>query len=644
MRFIGKVVVALSVVLGISALPTQFSEKDGWLDLRVVHTNDVHSRYQPANDVGVACSEQDLATGHCYGGSARHKTVIDRLRSASKHSLLLDGGDEFQGTLFYTFYKGNVTAAVMNELGYDLGTIGNHEWDDGPANLGRFWPKLNFPIVCANVDFSKNPELGKWVKPYHIFEDLGLAVIGYITNTTGDISNAGPTISFTDPIPVVQKYVDELQAKGIKRIFGLSHNGYGPDMELAAKTHGVDLIVGGHSHSYLGDPQVPDYEGPYPTVIKNLKGENTLIVQAFCWGRYIGHLDVVFNPDGEIVAWEGAPVRVDYSIKPNAQLAAEVDSWQDAFEEWGETVLGYATDTFDQNSCKQRECTMGNMVADAMLLHARTPIVAAESKNLQSQKENVFFEDSNSRPWTDMAFINSGGIRSGLPQGNITIEMIMTTSPFGNGLMQTRLTGAEILEMLESVAAGRHKRSQKLVTSNIQMSGLRYTFDSSKPLSETHLIKAEYLGYDDVWRPISKTQKYWVVTLDFVLNGGDNILERKEGRRSIKLELLDKVLMDYIENKGQISPYLDGRIKDVSKSNSAAAAGAPMTERMSHAWPAGTPEHIKAKYPNGPWQKLEDYERLRQLGKHQPLEQMDDDAQDEKQERLDDSFEQDVWR
>lgn len=86
-------------------------------------------------------------------------------------------------------------------------------------------------------------------------------------------------MSFTDPIPAVQKYVDELEAKGIKRILALSHNGYGPDMELAAKTHGVDLIVGGHSHSYLGDPKNPDYEGPYPTVIKNQKGENTLIVQ-----------------------------------------------------------------------------------------------------------------------------------------------------------------------------------------------------------------------------------------------------------------------------------------------------------------------------------------------------------------------------
>lgn len=100
-----------------------------------------------------------------------------------------------------------------------------------------------------------------------------------VEQTTGDISNSGSTLSFPDPIPIVQNYIDELEAKGIKRIIALGHNGYGPDMELAAKTRGLDLIVGGHSHSYLGDPQNPLYQGPFPTIIKSLDAENTLIVQ-----------------------------------------------------------------------------------------------------------------------------------------------------------------------------------------------------------------------------------------------------------------------------------------------------------------------------------------------------------------------------
>ncbi|KAF9901523.1 hypothetical protein EC991_006060 [Linnemannia zychae] len=596
---------------------------DGWLNLTVIHTNDVHSRVDPANEVGVSCNDQDRVTGHCYGGTARHKTVIERLRKANQHSLLLDGGDE-----------GNVTAQVMNELGYDLGTIGNHEWDNGPDNLGRYWPKLKFPIVCANIDFSKNPELGKLVKPYHIFEDLGVAVIGYITNTTGDISNAGPSVSFSDPIPAVQKYVDELEAKGIKRILALSHNGYGPDMELAANTHGVDLIVGGHSHSYLGDPLNPLSQGPYPTIIKNLKGKNTLIVQAFCWGRYIGHLDVVFNPEGEIVSWKGEPILVENSLPADPHLLKEIDGWRQEFEEWGQTVLGEATDSFDQDSCKQRECTMGNLVADAMLEVARTSTGA----NSDDGNQNT------TRPWTDFAFINSGGIRSGLPVGNVTIEMIMTTSPFGNGLIQAQFTGHEILNLLEAVSAGRYKKSQRQVTSNIQISGLRFVHDSSRPLSDTHLIGAAYLGRDLVWRPISKTAVYNVATLDFVLKGGDNIVEPKNGRNEIKLDLLDKTLMDYIESKGKISPYLDGRIQDLAPPKNLVAQSNPekRDSMMLGDWPVGTPEHVKTQYPGGFRAMIESFAHLQQSG----LQALREEAKDRSMYSTlfeDEEVRQDVW-
>lgn len=189
---------------------------------------------------------------------------------------------------------------MLNALGY-ITTIGNHEFDDGPKLLKKYFPQLKMPVVCANIDYSKNPDLGKLFKPYHIFEEFKIGVIGYITPVRKSMEFEGegglfrtclissallirqleifPTLLFLDPIPIVQKYIDELEAKGIKRIIALGHNGYGPDMELAAKTRGLDLIVGGHSHSYLGDPQNPLYQGPFPTIIKNLDGENTLIVQ-----------------------------------------------------------------------------------------------------------------------------------------------------------------------------------------------------------------------------------------------------------------------------------------------------------------------------------------------------------------------------
>ncbi|KAF9161225.1 hypothetical protein DFQ26_004764 [Actinomortierella ambigua] len=596
-------------------------DDDGWLNLTVIHTNDVHARLDPVNDQGVACSKADIASGHCYGGSARHKTIIDQLRNNAQHSLLLDGGDQFQGTLFYTYYRGNVTAEVVNDLGYDVVTIGNHEWDDGPANLGRYWPKLKMPVVCANIDFSKNPDLGKLVKPYHIFEDLKLGVIGYITNTTGDISNAGPSVSFTDPIPAVQKYIDELQAKGIQRILAVSHNGYGPDMELAAKTRGLDLIVGGHSHSYLGDPSNPLSEGPYPTVIKNLDGENTLIVQAYCWGRYIGHLDVVFDPEGRIVSWEGQPILATYDTPPNQELQSKVAGWRQQFEEWGKTVLGEATADFEVHGCKSGECTMGNFVADAMLTHAREQLEGQTGASVDKEiaEEVIYDEDEgedgeeeevdaalaslgSGKPRIEAAFINSGGIRAGIPAGNITIEDIMTTSPFGNALVAINIKGKELLDMLESVASGVHRKTGKRVTSNIQVSGLRYTYDSTPGVRR--LVKAHIKGRNGKWQVVSKKKAYMVVTLDFVVGGGDNVLERKDRPSQVTLGKLDEVLMGYVRARQHISPYLDCRILDLASNPDGrckpmvTTKGVLERRESLHAWPEGAPSYLKQQYAN----------------------------------------------
>ncbi|KAG0249487.1 hypothetical protein BG011_009260 [Mortierella polycephala] len=533
---------------------TSAQGNNGWFNLTVLHTNDVHARVDPANNLGASCTADDIAKGECYGGAARHKTLIQKLRNGKQHSLLLDGGDEFQGTLFYTYYKGNVTAEVMNELGYDLTTIGNHEWDDGPENVARFWPQLKMPVVCANIDFSKNPGLSKWVKPYHIFEDLGVAIIGYITPTTGDISNSGPTISFTDPIPAVQKYIDELQAKGIKKILALSHNGYEEDMVLAAKTRGLDLIVGGHSHSYLGDPKNPLYQGPYPTVVKDLGGDNTLIVQAYCWGRYIGNLDVSFNPEGKIVSWAGAPVLVENTITADKALSEKIDGWRHEFEDWGRTVLGEATDTFDLVGCRNRDCAMGNFITDAMLDHVRHIVPKPGKSN----------KDGGKHPWADLAITNSGSIRSGISKGNVTVEMVLTTSPFGNAIVQTPMKGKEILKALEAVVVGQYKDSGNKVTSFTQVSGLRFKFDSSRSLEKNHLVKVEIHRADKKWVKVDPRKTYSVVTNDFLLNGGDNIFVKMERAGTIQHEKLDKALMDHLERVKRITPYVDDRIHDVA--------------------------------------------------------------------------------
>ncbi|KAF9349694.1 hypothetical protein BGX26_012050 [Mortierella sp. AD094] len=600
-RLIPLALVATTAVLQQTSAQTD----NGWLNLTVIHTNDIHARLDPANSLGVACTATDIAQGNCYGGAARHKTLVQQLRKGKQNSLVLDGGDE--GTLFYNYYKGNVTAEVMNEVGYDLSTIGNHEWDDGPSVAARYWAKLKMPVVCANIDLSKNPELTHLVKPYHIFENLGVAVIGYITPLTGDISNSGPTVSFTDPIVAVQKYIDELQGKGIKRILALSHNGYAPDMELAAKTRGLDLIVGGHSHSYLGDPKNPLYQGPYPTIIKNLDGENTLIVQAYCWGRYIGNLDVSFNPEGKIVAWNGAPVQVENSITGDPALLQKVDGWRHEFEQWAGTVLGQAADSFDLTGCRTRDCAIGNMLSDATLQYVRNSKPATTTPPPKhGGKSNCKDPKNPKKPWADVTIINTGGIRAGIPKGNFTVENAITILPFGSMVLQTPMKGQELLTSLEAVAVGRRNDNGKTVTSFIQVSGMRFVYDSSRNATGKAIVKAEIQDKNKKWRKISPHKTYSVVTTDFMLNGGDNVFLKLNRTGTIQYVKHETILMDYVKKVKVIKPSVDGRIKNAATPALVARQDAEYESK----WVQGIPEHLKSIYPLGNEQLLEEYRRL----------------------------------
>ncbi|RIA82468.1 Metallo-dependent phosphatase-like protein [Glomus cerebriforme] len=203
---------------------TPFIEKDELFNLTIIHINDVHSRYDQINSAATDCTKEQFEKGECYCG-----------------------------TLFFTYYDGEISSKVLVSKFsiYNITAIGNHEFDNGPEVLEEHFSRLTMPIVCSNINTTLNPKLGKYIKPYHIFEKYDLAVIGYITDvgigislTTGGISNSGPTLSFSDPISIVQYYVDELHAKGIKRIFTLSHNGYSPDKKLAANTHGIAVHIG----------------------------------------------------------------------------------------------------------------------------------------------------------------------------------------------------------------------------------------------------------------------------------------------------------------------------------------------------------------------------------------------------------------
>ena len=184
-----------------------------------------------------------------------------------------------QGTLYYSYYGGEKIAETINQLGFDGMTLGNHEFDGGDDKLGDFLQNLTFPIISANIQ-SIHPKLNKTIKPYHIYEKYGLAVIGVTTDTTPGISKPGNGTTFSDPIKAVQDTINYIKATtNVTRIAALTHIGYDQDQLLAQQTTGLHLIMGGHSHTPLGN--FTGAVGPYPTIVKNKNGEEVFVVTAY---------------------------------------------------------------------------------------------------------------------------------------------------------------------------------------------------------------------------------------------------------------------------------------------------------------------------------------------------------------------------
>lgn len=273
---IASAALAEDVLYSERQLNKRYIDADGNWNQSFFHINDVHAHLDEFRSSGTDC--EDPSRG-CYGGYARVSTVINEIRPTLNSSLFLNAGDEFQGTLFYSYYGGEKIAETLNQLGFDGMTLGNHEFDGGDDMLGEFLENLTFPIISANVN-SDNPALNRTIQPYHIYEEFELAVIGVTTPTTPGISSPGEGTTFSNVVEAVQNAIDEIrETTNITRIAALTHIGYEEDQELAQSTTGLYLIMGGHSHTPLGTGE--DEEGPYPTIIRNMDDEEVFVVTAY---------------------------------------------------------------------------------------------------------------------------------------------------------------------------------------------------------------------------------------------------------------------------------------------------------------------------------------------------------------------------
>jgi 5'-nucleotidase/UDP-sugar diphosphatase len=512
--------------------------------LTILHINDFHSRFESITGSDSTCNAEGESNGECFGGIGRLKTAIDQRRDAltgaGENAVVLSAGDNFQGSLYYTRYKSKVVTDFFNEMGFDVVATGNHEFDDGPEELANFLETAQFPIIGGNFDTSEDPNL-EGRPPGVIVLNVGgeqIAVIGATTIDTPEIASPGPTVKFQSVADYVKGAVEVLEEAGINKIIVLSHIGYTVDQDLAAAVGGVDVIVGGHSHTLLSNTD-EKAGGPYPTLVQNPEGVDVPIVQAGQYGKYLGEIKVVWDDDGKIISAEGEPMLLDASVTPDEVFVAKVAELGVPLEALKAEVIGVATASIEgsRDVCRAMECSMGNLVADAML-------------------------DRTMDQGMQIAIQNGGGLRASIDAGEITMGEALTVLPFSNTLATFELKGSDILASLENGLSQIEDGGGRFP----QVAGLRFTFDKTQPAGERIVGEVE-VQEGDAWVPLDPEKVYGVVTNNFMRTGGDGYaLFASNGMNAYDFgPPLERVLADYIASQGgEYEPYTDGRITDAS--------------------------------------------------------------------------------
>ncbi|XP_024941017.1 protein 5NUC isoform X2 [Cephus cinctus] len=471
-RFTVSILLVLSIG---NVLGTPISSDDGRFSLSILHTNDMHARFVQTSKMSSTCSKSDAAAGHCYGGFARVATVVREARNSSTPTLFLNAGDTYQGTVWYNAHKWKIVARFLNILNPDAVSLGNHEFDDGISGLIPFINNVTFPVLAANLNLTLEPELEatKLAKSTILtVNGTQIGVIGYLTPDTKSIASTENVI-FLDEVTAVAAEAAKLKAQGVNILIALGHSGYSTDKKIAAEVEDIDLVIGGHTNTFLYTGEQPDSEIPegyYPTAVTQASGRTVYVVQAYAYTKYVGNFSVEFDADGEVTFIEGNPILLNGSVEQAADVLAELELWKGAVDNLTTTVVGTTRVLLDGDSktCRSRECNLGNLITDAYVEYATRQYAGTDG-------------------WTNAAIAvqHSGGIRTSITRDNdnqITMADVLSVFPFENSVLMVNMTGSSIRSMLEwSVRTLEINSTSDLDGAFLQFSGLQVTYDLSEP-------------------------------------------------------------------------------------------------------------------------------------------------------------------
>ncbi|TMS12765.1 5'-nucleotidase [Larimichthys crocea] len=524
-------------------------------DLVLLHTNDVHARVEETSKHSGKCSSS--SRGGCFAGVARRATMVERIRASERNVLLLDAGDQFQGTVWFNYYRGAEAAHFMNKLRYDAMAFGNHEFDNGVDGLMKpFMQEIKCPVLSANIkpDQTLASTFGKSYLPYKILTVGGerVGVVGYTSQETPDLSNSGPHLDFEDEVSSLQLQVDKLQTLGVNKIIALGHSGFTVDRQIAKMVRGVDVVIGGHTNTFLYTGTPPSSEvpaGPYPFMVRSLDGRQVPVVQAYAFGKYLGYLKVTFDDAGNVMRSTGNPILLDSSIPQDPTFLADVEEWKKNLANYSAQVVGetlvFLNGTAEE--CRFRECNLGNLICDAMV------------------NNNIRFSDEEEE-WNHVgaAIYNGGGVRTSIDEhtrnGSITMEDLLSVLPFGGTFDLAQMKGSTLRKAFEHSV----KRYGQSTGEFLQVSGLHVEYDLSRPpgrrVKSLSILctKCRVPQYE----PVEDEAVYTVVLPSYIMTGGDGFsMLKNETLKHNSGDLDISVVSKYITQRQKIYTSVEGRIK-----------------------------------------------------------------------------------
>lgn len=561
--------------------------------LRILHINDHHSRLDA--DAGQQLLLAGEKTDVSLGGFPRLVTAFRDLAAGSPNVLRLHSGDALSGDLYHSLFRGEADADLMNQVCFDAFVPGNHEFDQGDAGLKAFldfmskrlWP-CRTPAVAANVrpTAGESPlrqfAVADYLVPQVVLERSGrrIGIVGLVTaEATRTSSNPLPSTAFLDEAASAQREIDALRAQGVDIVVLLSHIGYAQDMALATRLSGVDVIVGGHSHSPLG-AGLPALgiasDGPYPTVSRNRDGDTVCIVQAWQYGWAIGQLDVEFDSNGRARRCSGQPYLMlgdDYRRggKPvDAATRQQIEAGLEGTPELRRFAADSAATELLAYYAAQKQMQSRRVIAEAprglCLRRAPAPFdrgrdgrpgcaeaTDAQGGEAQALVAAAMLAATQTFGGADISLQNGGGTRSGIAAGAFTVGDAFNVLPFRNTLVIFDLSGAELLAVLNSAVDYLAEDPATRTGSFPYAAGLRFRVDlTAAPGARVQAVERWHQGQAQA---IAPDARYRVATSDYLAAGRDGYAplgKIGKERRSETSHDMAQALIDYVEAQATV--------------------------------------------------------------------------------------------